>query len=1122
MFKKILFAMFLMMLSNTENARASVYGKCYFADDPLGIDKGTYVVSPINPICDFICNSQCESLISSVNNGFELNADLYDSCISACRKGHKNVYVKRKQAAPSAFGSSPDILSSFSNPKEESSQKLTLTAVCDQSDNSYTNPKHAITLTNQKLYKNDKISFGMQFGSPNQVFLCGKRSAVLIPSQIFNNPNSTGLSAKNIWNARNPYYYDSGIDVKKGDVVTLQTYGIYSNDASENSVSRGGTGPYMSSLLLNFNRNPASLDVTNTAVSSSLITLPNHILRKKTMCVDTEGDPYADSSANSTQSGSSVFNSTDPGGSNYAISGFNYCTAETKIPDDNSNGLFFGLQGSVKTFNNLFDKEIAQLNIDTCSGDYGKAKCLMPSIFASNGLAGVSCIVPFEGACSINPLLPKVGTRQAPQQITPHIMSSAPANIVLEKFLKIYTYNGTFCDDNEDPRCSNNFDTFNRIGLKHFDLGGVNNWQDNIGGISARISVSGCPYELHGSNNRLIYAFIDADCTEEDMMNKTFYKSLVVGQIPGPQTGKCKATPWMYVPREALINEDHIVVKDINFDTENGYKVILAIEDWSYDENRRSGVANIKYTEEYMKAMPDSGTYDVQKRNEYFQTYNKHGSYVVNVSKIANTTGLSRILSNEIKHIKTYLLGDGATQGMNQKVFNSLVTDSNIIKIIRLLLVLYIIMNALFLLMGSIKVTAHELITRMLKFAIVSALISEGSWDFFNNYFFKFLTEGNVEIIAWLIAGLIPVDANSIMEDSSKLFMVFDPFIEMIQSGVFWTKIIAIGLSSITGFFLLYIFLLGTVQTFIIMFQIATMFMLSILGISFLLMLAPIFISFLLFKNTEKMFKGWCNQLLAFWLHPIMLMTSMAILMTMIVFAYMSALAFTACNVCFFKIYIPKIVDVCLLPGVQSMYSMHQVNGGGSASIRMISPIICIYLLSQSMNGFVKISLDLASYLAMSGLSGFNMGTVTNHNPYAEIMNVGKMALGVDQGTKQSLTSIQQQAENAYANSSIRKGYGKILKPGVAWLGSGIYNNSSIVRSAVTKVNNLGNYNFKIGDQQYNGNIWSKVNNAVSGTQDALGGVWRSWRDASSGGDTSKEFWSDEEPKKEKEKKPRS
>lgn len=78
---------------------------------------------------------------------------------------------------------------------------------------------------------------------------------------------------------------------------------------------------------------------------------------------------------------------------------------------------------------------------------------------------------------------------------------------------------------------------------------------------------------------------------------------------------------------------------------------------------------------------------------------------------------------------------------------------------------------------------------------------------------------------------------------------------------------------SVGGGLLLSIFMMtGFFAITFVAIQVVWTFVTAIMALSFLLMISPIFISFLLFKTTEKLFRGWLNSVISFTLQPILLL----------------------------------------------------------------------------------------------------------------------------------------------------------------------------------------------------------------------------------------------------------
>jgi hypothetical protein len=78
---------------------------------------------------------------------------------------------------------------------------------------------------------------------------------------------------------------------------------------------------------------------------------------------------------------------------------------------------------------------------------------------------------------------------------------------------------------------------------------------------------------------------------------------------------------------------------------------------------------------------------------------------------------------------------------------------------------------------------------------------------------------------------------------------------------------------SIGGGLLLSLFMMtGFFAVTFVAIQIVWTFVTAVMALSFLLMVSPVFISFLLFKTTEKLFRGWLNSVISYTLQPILML----------------------------------------------------------------------------------------------------------------------------------------------------------------------------------------------------------------------------------------------------------
>ncbi|HCR86442.1 MAG TPA: hypothetical protein DIV86_07165 [Alphaproteobacteria bacterium] len=83
-----------------------------------------------------------------------------------------------------------------------------------------------------------------------------------------------------------------------------------------------------------------------------------------------------------------------------------------------------------------------------------------------------------------------------------------------------------------------------------------------------------------------------------------------------------------------------------------------------------------------------------------------------------------------------------------------------------------------------------------------------------------------------------------------------------------------VGGGAILGVFLM----LGVTTMFIAFMQILWTYVTALMALSFMMMLSPIFISFALFKTTERMFRGWLSNLISYALQPVLVLGFLMVL----------------------------------------------------------------------------------------------------------------------------------------------------------------------------------------------------------------------------------------------------
>ena len=210
-------------------------------------------------------------------------------------------------------------------------------------------------------------------------------------------------------------------------------------------------------------------------------------------------------------------------------------------------------------------------------------------------------------------------------------------------------------------------------------------------------------------------------------------------------------------------------------------------------------------------------------------------------------------------------------------LYKGIVVESNFISYVQALLVLYVASTGLAFIMGFVSFTSKELIIRVLKMAIILQIISPNSWEFFNNNFFSFFTNGVGEMTGILFGqgsqALPSITSSGSCAPNVAGIQAFDTAIAQLFSYDTTRKIMSLMVWKIYGFlYVAVIYLLILIILYAII-KSLLIFFVSYLAISILIVLAPIFITFFLFKITRRFFDNWLKNLISYFIQPIIILT---------------------------------------------------------------------------------------------------------------------------------------------------------------------------------------------------------------------------------------------------------
>ncbi|WP_194966886.1 TrbL/VirB6 family protein, partial [Rickettsia endosymbiont of Cardiosporidium cionae] len=230
-------------------------------------------------------------------------------------------------------------------------------------------------------------------------------------------------------------------------------------------------------------------------------------------------------------------------------------------------------------------------------------------------------------------------------------------------------------------------------------------------------------------------------------------------------------------------------------------------------------------------------------------------------------------------------------------IFIRIIKDNEYRASLRYILIIFIIISAMSFVVGITQFASKEFITRVFKLLLITELsLGEKSWDFFNNYFFKIFTKGVEEIIAIIL--------KSVTGGVIDGFAFFDKMAYFFLSSEMTAKI----WSLITANFFVALFTIPLIYVAIFVFFIAIakaviIYLTSYIAISLLIILAPIFLIFLLFDITRSFFENWLQKLGSYFLQPIIIFAVLGLFGQIIVNQIYKMFGFAVCWEPFIQIF---------------------------------------------------------------------------------------------------------------------------------------------------------------------------------------------------------------------------
>jgi type IV secretory pathway VirB6-like protein len=261
-----------------------------------------------------------------------------------------------------------------------------------------------------------------------------------------------------------------------------------------------------------------------------------------------------------------------------------------------------------------------------------------------------------------------------------------------------------------------------------------------------------------------------------------------------------------------------------------------------------------------------------------------NGAYSLCNACVSSSVYNNLFSGNEI--INTMFTGiNKALDTVEYSFFNGIINGTGFQAVVGTAVLIYVAMYGLMIMFNITSYRVSEIVTRLLKIAIVYMMTSPTAWTHFNTWVNIPVVGGMNEIIQEFTKTAEGISDPTTIQitngaGASTSGMGLDPAAFSVMFGSSMTIVysvkmyVAIMSLAGTGFFgwIVAIFLAWSLVEFMLMIIGAIVtYAKAIIGLAFLFGVAPIFFIFLLFDKTRVIFMSWASQVLSFVLQPILL-----------------------------------------------------------------------------------------------------------------------------------------------------------------------------------------------------------------------------------------------------------
>lgn len=345
----------------------------------------------------------------------------------------------------------------------------------------------------------------------------------------------------------------------------------------------------------------------------------------------------------------------------------------------------------------------------------------------------------------------------------------------------------------------------------------------------------------------------------------------------------------------------------------------------------------------------------------------------------------------------TYKLFNGDTApawqpGITKRVFGQLVggttwnqngepTNNTFLSAVRASMILFVAVYGFLYSFGLVFDKKHDVIKKCLKIGVIFILFSPDSWEILNKFFFTIFIDGLddlIQAIAGQISGASPVltfningeliensnvDNTTIVSREIDHFVFIDNTIQTFFNSKIWIKMAALLFANNYGWLLFFLIFFHMIYFLFIVCRAVIIYLMAIISLSLLIIVAPIFISLLLFEKTKDFFDSWIRSLLSFLFQPIFVLFALGIFNLFIFNAFYQMMYYDVCWINRWQTNIHSLINHLLTP----IHFYTPVTEPGS-NTRLLDPIkfnqaILFFVFVIAASAFVEKMSKIASYI---------------------------------------------------------------------------------------------------------------------------------------------------------------